>query len=85
MRLRREQFSENLGVLARDSQFFRSPHAKEFVAVDCLLPVVGHPNLCCLARTGLVERIEHRKDVLKILRVLVRVIQRVEQGEIFGA
>jgi hypothetical protein len=31
-----------LGVLAGDSQFLRGPHAKEFVAVDCLLPVVAH-------------------------------------------
>ncbi len=38
-----------LGVLARNSQFFRSPQAEEFVAVDCLLPVVGHPNFPVLA------------------------------------
>jgi hypothetical protein len=37
-----------------------------------------------LVRTGLVERTEHRQDVLKIFRVLIRVVQRLEQGEVFS-
>jgi len=30
-----------LRVPARDSQFFGGPHAKELVAANCLLPIVG--------------------------------------------
>jgi hypothetical protein len=37
-----------------------------------------------LVRTGFVERIEHRQDVLKIFRVLICIVERVEQGEVFG-
>ena len=37
-----------------------------------------------LVRTGFAELIEHRQDILKIFRVLVGVVQRVEQGEVFG-
>ena len=36
-----------------------------------------------LVRTGLVERTEHRQDVLKIFGVLVGIVQSVEQYEVF--